>query len=186
MRDFRVNRTQPALTWTVDFLSQKAFFSSLGGGCLVPPQSRMGEKRTGPQPCPSPPTPCSLTVTSAPALPFPSQDTPPPQRTPTHTARARCLRGGQVCSSAAETLGVLLQGPSLLPSQPAVFFSPQGEPFGTGVYFEVKERRQQWGSFPGAARESGMRQQRSRSRRNRKLSQSPLPPRATANQSTGR
>lgn len=106
--------------------------------------------------------------------------------TPTHAARARCLRGGQVCSGAAETLGVLLQGPSLLPSQAAVFFSPQGEPFGTGVYFEVKERRQQWGSFPGAARESGMRQQRSRSRRNRKLSQSPLPPRATANQSTGR
>lgn len=183
MRDFRVNRTQPALTWTVDFLSQKVFFSALGGGCLVPPQSRTGEKRTGPQVRPpSPPTPCSLTITSTPALPFLSQDTPPPN---THIRPLGARGADRFVPAPLRPWASSSRVPPCSPVSLLCALRPQGEPFETGVYFEVKERQQQWGSFPGAARGSGRRQHRSHSRRNRKLSQSPLPPRVTANQSTG-
>lgn len=183
MKDFRVNRTQPALTRTVDFPSQKGFFSALGGSCLVPPQSRMGEKRTEPQVrAPSPPTPSLLTITSAPALPFLSQDTPHPN-THTHPLCARVA--DRFVPAPLRPWAASSRVPPCSPVSLLCASRPQGEPFETGVYFEVKERQQQWGSFPGAARGSGRRQQRSHSRRNRKLSQSPLPPRVMASQSTG-
>lgn len=115
------------LTRTVDFLSQKRFFGAVGGACH--PQSRRGGKRTEPQVVP-PHLPTRAPHHHFRPSPFlhVSGRAPrpaPPRNQHTHPP-PECPRGRQVCSSSTETLGVLLQCPSLLPSQPALCFTPPG------------------------------------------------------------